>query len=218
MIDKNRKEIADILLEIHAVKLNFDKPFRWASGILSPIYTDNRLLMGHIEERRKIIAYMHKIVNEKIGSNVDVIAGVATSGIPPAAWLAERMEKPLIYVRSDKKEHGLENKIEGKLKAGQKVVLIEDLVSTGGSSINAVNAIREAGGKVDCCIAIFTYQLPRAKKAFEEANVKLYTLTDFSTLVQVAAEKKYIKEKEKEKILEFSKDTENWAKKVGIEE
>ncbi|MFH1240010.1 MAG: orotate phosphoribosyltransferase [Candidatus Diapherotrites archaeon] len=218
MLDRHKKEIAAILLDINAVKLNFKKPYKWVSGILSPIYTDNRLLMSHTEERRKVMAYMQKLVNDKIGSErVDVVAGVATSGIPPAAWLAERMEKPLIYVRVDAKDHGLENRIEGKLDPGKRVLIVEDLISTGGSLINVVNAVRDAGGKVKNCVAIFTYQLPKAKYRFEDADVTLYTLTDFATLVQVAFEKDKINEDEKKKILEFSKDPENWASKVGIE-
>lgn len=218
MLDRYKKEIAAILLDINAVKFNFKKPYRWVSGILSPIYTDNRLLMSHIEERRKVMAHMQKLVNDKIGADrIDVIAGVATSGIPPAAWLAERMERPLIYIRTDKKDHGLGNRIEGKLESGKNVLIVEDLISTGGSSINAVNAVRDAGGKVKNCVAIFTYQLPKAKYRFEDADVKLYTLTDFATLVQIAFEKKKINADEKKKILEFSKDPENWASKVGIE-
>ena len=212
------REIAEILLDIKAVSLNLETPFRYASGIVSPIYTDNRLLMSYPEKRKKVIAAMEKILSEKTGvSNIDIIAGTATAGIPHAAWLASKMEKPMIYARSSHKAHGKQNKIEGKLEEGQKVVIVEDLISTGGSSIDTVNAVKDAGGKVICCIAIFSYGMPHAHDAFLKAKVDLVTLTDFPALLEVAVERKYVSGEESKKILEWAKDPENWGRKMGFE-
>jgi orotate phosphoribosyltransferase len=207
----SKEEIAEILLGIGAVTLRPNEPFTFVSGIKSPIYCDNRLLMSHVPERRKIVEEFEKVVKEN-GVAFDVVAGTATAGIPHAAWLAEVENAPMIYVRSKQKEHGKENKIEGFLKKGQKVLVIEDLISTGGSSSEAVETVRLEGGIVDYCLAIFSYGFEKAKQRFNELGCKLLTLTDFETLIDVAIEKEFIAEKDKEELLKWQKNPENWKK------
>ncbi len=212
----NKREVAELLLEIKAVTLRPSKPFRYASGILSPIYTDNRLLMGYPGKRNRIIEGMAALLKEK-GAELEVVAGTATAGIPHAAWLAEKLGKPMVYVRSKEKEHGKENKIEGLVKKGWMGVVVEDLVSTGGSSVNTVQALRGAGVEVNDIVAIFTYNMAAAEERFSAEKISLHALTDFSTMIEVAAEKKYISEKEKSIALEWNKSPENWGKKMGFE-
>ena len=207
----NKEEIAKILLRIKAVTLSINPSYTWVSGILAPIYTDNRLIMSYPEERKKILKAFIKTIREN-EIKVDAIAGIATSGIPWAAWIAHELNIPMVYVRKKSKEHGKQNLIEGKLEKRKNVVVIEDLISTGGSSINGVEAARAAGCNVDYCLAIFTYELENAKKNFKKADVKLITLTDFTTLVDVAIKEKYLNNNEKEKVLAWSKNPEKWGK------
>ncbi len=211
-----KEEVAKILLEIKAVTINMKKPFRYASGIFSPIYCDNRLLLSYPERREKIVDYfVQTIKGNKI--QFDVLAGVATAGIPHAAFLAERLSKPMVYVRTEKKMHGKQNVIEGRLEKGQRVLVIEDHISTGGSSAAAVKSVQEAGGKAEYCLAITTYSLPSAEKAFREINCKVITLTDFSTIISAAEQMGYITKEEKRKILEWDKDPDSWGRKMGFE-
>lgn len=212
------ERVAEILLNIKAVKLQPSKPFKWVSGIYSPIYCDNRLLMSNVNERREVIDLMAEKVKQEVGlENFDKIGGIATSGIPHAAWIAEKLSKPMIYVRKQKKDHGKENLIEGQLEKGEKILMIEDLISTGGSSLSGIQGVRSQGGICENCIAIFTYEMEKAKKSFEDANCKLIPLTNFSTLVKVAVEKKFIKEEEMKAALDWSKDPQGWGKKLGFE-
>jgi orotate phosphoribosyltransferase len=212
------ERVAEILLNIGAVELRPSKPFRWASGILSPIYCDNRLLMSYVSERREVIELMAGIVGEKIGlESVEKVGGIASSGIPHAAWLAEKLGKPMIYVRKEEKGHGKENLIEGVLGEGDRVLLVEDLISTGGSSLNGVQAVRSKGASCDNCIAIFTYEMEKAKAGFEEAKCRLFTLTNFSTLVRTAVEKNFIKEGEMQAALEWAAEPQEWGRKMGFE-
>lgn len=207
----NNEEVAKILLKIKAVSLRINPPYKWASGILSPIYTDNRILMSYPAEREIIVeSFVKTIKDNKI--KADAIAGIATAGIPWAAWIAEKLKLPMVYIRKEAKDHGKENLIEGKLDKGKNVIIIEDLISTGGSSINGVEAVRTAGCNADYCLAIFTYELKKAKQTFEKLNVRLMALTNFSTLVKVATGENYIKESEKEKVLEWSKNPESWGR------
>jgi orotate phosphoribosyltransferase len=202
-----KQEIAKILLEIKAVKLSLDPPFTWASGIKSPIYCDNRKLMGYPEKRNIVRdAFIEKVKDY----NPEIIAGTATAGIPHAAWIAEKMNLPMIYIRSSNKGHGLQNKIEGVLEKGKKVLVIEDLISTGGSSIDAANAVSEAGGDVLGVLAIFTYQLAKATERFSEANIKFDTLTNFTTLIDIAIEENYLSEGDKESVLNWYKNPAEW--------
>ncbi|MCK4531261.1 MAG: orotate phosphoribosyltransferase [Candidatus Aenigmarchaeota archaeon] len=210
------KEIANILLDVRAITLSPSKPYRFVSGIFSPIYCDNRLLMSYPEKRKKIIDYFVEVIRER-NLDFDVVAGIASSGIPHAAWIAERLGKPMIYIRKKTKEHGKENLIEGKLEKGQKVVIVEDLISTGSSSVNGVEAVRDQGGIVENCLAIFTYEMEKAKENFRNARCELIPLSDFTTLIEVASERNYIKPEERLKTLEWNKDPQNWGKNMGFE-
>ena len=202
--------IAKILLDAQAVVLNSKRPFTYSSGIKSPVYCDNRILMSFPEKREAIIrAFLDKIK----GKEFDVIAGIATAGIPWCTWLAKELNKPMIYVRGKAKEHGKENQIEGKMSKNQKIIVIEDLVSTGSSSIFAIEAIKQAGGVVEDCMAIFTYELDSSIRKFKEVNCNLTTLTNFTTLIKVASEINYIKPEEKSIILSWKENPEEWEKK-----
>lgn len=204
------KTISKILLDTKAVTLNPKEPYTYASGIRSPIYCDNRILMSLPRERKEIIQAFLKILE---GLEFETVAGTATAGIPWAAWVAEIYNKPLIYVRSKSKDHGKQNLIEGRLDKGQKVVVIEDLISTGGSSVSAVEAVKEAGGIVTDCVAIFTYEMQKAAAKFEEAKCNIHTLTNFSTLANVAGEQGHIDAEQREIVLEWNKDPEGWFDK-----
>ncbi|MBL7054814.1 orotate phosphoribosyltransferase [Candidatus Woesearchaeota archaeon] len=207
----NPKETAKILLKIEAVSLRADPPFKWVSGILSPIYTDNRILMSYPRERNMIIdSFLESI--KKNDLKPDVIAGIATSGIPWAAWIADKLNLPMVYIRKKQKGHGRENLIEGKLEKGEKVVIIEDLISTGGSSISGVQAVKEAGCLVMANLAIFTYELNKSKENFKRENTDLITLTNFSTLVDVAVEENFLSKDEMQNVLGWSKNPEKWGK------
>ncbi|MHB9649641.1 orotate phosphoribosyltransferase [Weissella paramesenteroides] len=177
--------VAKSLLDIAAIKLQPNDPFTWASGIKSPIYTDNRKTISFPDARHIIIDGLAALIKEQY-PDVAVIGGVATAGIPHAAWVAEKLELPMIYVRSKPKDHGTGKQIEGLLAAGQKVVLIDDLISTGGSVLGAVKATQAAGGEVLGVAAIFSYELPAATMNFAQAATPFSSLTNFSSLIQVA--------------------------------
>lgn len=182
------REIAGGLLSINAVALRPNEPFTWTSGMKSPIYCDNRLTMSYPEIRELIAEGFATIIREQF-PDCEAVAGIATGGIPHAAWVAQKLNLPMLYVRDKAKGHGKTNQIEGHFKAGQKVVLIEDLISTGGSSLKAAVAVREAGCEVQGVVAIFTYQFPQAAAAFEQEGIPLATLSNYSALIEVAAEK-----------------------------
>lgn len=195
----NSHDIAKLLLKLKAVALNTETLFRYTSGILSPIYCDNRLIISAPNERNLVIDAFLKLIDK----NCDVIAGVATAGIPHAAWIADRLNKPMIYVRAKAKEHGKQNQIEGRFEPGAKVAVIEDLISTGGSSIDAALAVRQAGGEVSTCYAIFTYQFTKSINAFKNVEVELKTLTNFTDLIQAATSENYINEQQKQIMLQW---------------
>ncbi|HET8865877.1 MAG TPA: orotate phosphoribosyltransferase [Gracilimonas sp.] len=182
------RELASHLLEINAVVLRPSNPFTWTSGWNSPIYCDNRLTLRYPEIRNKIENEFTDIIEEKF-SNVDVITGTATAGIPHAAWVAANLNKPMAYVRAKAKAHGMGNQIEGGVNKGESTVVIEDLISTGGSAISVIEALKFVGAKVDAVISIFTYDFDKASKRFTDIGVPVYTLTDYKTLVNVAVEK-----------------------------
>lgn len=205
-----KDRIAEILLNVNAIMLRTKPPFRWASGILSPIYTDNRILMSYPKERDFIINSFIKLI-KKNKIRFDGFAGTATAGIPWAAWLAQKLKKPMIYVRSEAKEHGKENQVEGKVEEGKTYIVVEDLISTGGSSLNTINAIRDKGAVVEYCIAIFTYELEKAKNNFENANVKLLTLTNFTNLVKASLKRKSISREQLTHIMDWKKNPEGWV-------
>lgn len=173
--------LASDLLRIGAVRFSPDEPFTWASGLRSPVYCDNRLTIGFVDIRRRISAGLAARIDS---SAVDIVAGTATAGIPHAAWLADRLSKPMVYVRSASKGHGTGGRIEGPTVPGARAVIIEDLVSTGGSSIDAAGALREVGFYVDTVMAIFSYGLPVARKAFAAAELRLTALTNLETLIR----------------------------------
>lgn len=180
-------KIAKSLLEIEAVALQPNDPFTWTSGIKSPIYCDNRLTMTYPEIRDLIAEGFATIIRERY-PDAEVIAGTSTAGIPHAAWVAQKLNLPMAYIRDKAKGHGKQNQIEGKVLPGQKVVVIEDLISTGVSSIKAALAVREAGAEVLAVLAIFTYEFDSAKQAFENEQVPLATLSNYSALIQSAVE------------------------------
>lgn len=201
--------LAEKLLNISAIKLQPSNPFTWASGWKSPIYTDNRKTLSYPEVRDFIKVELSRIILENF-SDVQAIAGVATGAIAQGALVADTLGLPFCYVRSAPKDHGLENLIEGNLTPGQKVVVIEDLVSTGKSSLKAVEALRKAGCEVVGMTALFTYQFPIAMEAFEQAGVELITLSNYSALIQTALETGFIKEKDVETLKEWRKDPSKW--------
>ncbi|MBU0615055.1 MAG: orotate phosphoribosyltransferase [Nanoarchaeota archaeon] len=201
------KEIADILLRSGAVSVNVKKPFRYASGILSPIYCDNRVLISEPENREIIVGYFVDLVKDY---DVDVIAGTATAGIPWAAWVADRLKKPMVFVRKEAKSHGKGKQIEGVIKKGQTVVVIEDLISTGGSSFAAVEALRAVGAKVLSVIAIFTYEMASADELFSKGKCEVKALTKISALVDD------MDKKDRDKVLEWGRDPAKWEEKMGF--
>ncbi|MBC1497217.1 orotate phosphoribosyltransferase [Listeria welshimeri] len=205
------KQVAEQLLEIKAVFLKPNDPFTWASGIKSPIYCDNRLTLGFPKVRQFIAESLAKKIKETFGE-VDVVAGTATAGIPHAAWVSDLLDLPMVYVRSKAKEHGKGNQIEGLIAKGQKVVVIEDLISTGGSSLKAVEALEEAGAEVLGIAAIFTYGLDKGKKLLAESNTKLITLTNYDELIEVALNKDYVTAEDMATLKEWKKSPENWGK------
>ncbi|MCR1878427.1 orotate phosphoribosyltransferase [Limosilactobacillus reuteri] len=206
------QRIAKVLLDIHAVTLNPDQPFTWASGLKSPIYTDNRLTISYPEVRQAIFNGMVEQIKLHF-SEADVIAGTATAGIPHAAWVAQNMELPMIYVRTKPKDHGQGKQIEGVLKEGQKVVVIDDLISTGGSVLNAVRAVNNSGGKVIGVVSVFTYDLPAAEQNFMANGLKYYSVTDYMTLIKVAKENNQISADHLKSLQEWRKDPLSWSKK-----
>lgn len=202
--------LAEKLLNISAIQLQPENPFVWSSGWNSPIYTDNRKTLSYPEIRNFIKVELSRLIMECF-KDVDVIAGVATGAIAQGALVADTLGLPYIYVRSSPKDHGLENLIEGNLKPGQRVVVIEDLVSTGGSSLKACEAIRNAGGEIAGMAAIFTYEFPVATRKFKEAGVELRTISNYSAMLDAALEIKYIKEEDIEALKEWRKDPANWV-------
>jgi orotate phosphoribosyltransferase len=204
------KNCARHLLNIKAVKLSPSQPFTWASGLKSPIYCDNRKTLSYPKVRTAIrdgLMTMVKIYYP----DAEVIAGVATGAIAQGALVAELLDLPFVYVRSEEKKHGLTNIVEGVVESGQKVVVIEDLVSTGQSSLKAVQALRDMGCEVLGMVAIFTYNFPIAQQRFEEAGVPLHTLTDYNILVEEAVNEAYVQPSEMETLNQWRKDPAAWA-------
>ncbi|MBO1299391.1 MULTISPECIES: orotate phosphoribosyltransferase [unclassified Enterococcus] len=202
--------IAKDLLEIEAVFLSPSQPFTWASGIKSPIYCDNRITMSYPKVRKEIAQGLAEKIKQEF-PDVEVIAGTATAGIPHAAWVAEILDLPMVYIRSKAKAHGKGNQIEGRIFEGQKMVVIEDLISTGGSVLEAAEAAKREGADVLGVAAIFTYELPKGIANFEQAGLPLITLTNYSVLIEFALENKTINEEELALLKEWKKDPENWA-------
>ncbi|MGE5383069.1 MAG: orotate phosphoribosyltransferase [Omnitrophica WOR_2 bacterium] len=204
-------ETAEFLLQIKAIKLDNKNPFTWSSGIKSPIYCDNRKILSYPKIRTYIRQEFTKLIREEFGE-LDLIAGVATGAIAHGVLVAQELGLPFAYVRENKKDHGMSNQIEGVVESGQSVVVIEDLVSTGKSSLAAVRALREAGCNVKGMVAIFTYGLESATKNFKEENCILHTLTDYNHLIKYALDMKYIKESDKLSLVSWRENPEGWGK------
>lgn len=202
--------VSDFLLQIKAIKLNNTNPYTWASGMRSPIYCDNRVTLSYPKVRTYMRQQFVKAIQEEFG-DVDAIVGVATGGIAQGALIAQELGLPFAYVRSASKGHGLENMIEGVVEPGQSVVVVEDLISTGGSSLKAVKALREAKCNVKGMVAIFTYQLPVADESFEKEKCKLVTLADYETMVGRALENNYIQDSDFESLSVWRKDPKKWG-------
>ncbi len=211
-MEKIAKTIAEYLLQINAIKLQSSNPFTWASGWKSPIYCDNRKTLSFPEVRSYIRDSFGSLIR-KFYPDAELIAGVATGAIAHGALVADKLELPFIYVRSGAKEHGLGNQIEGYFKPGQKVVVIEDLISTGGSSLNAVKALREAGCDVLGMLAIFSYEFPKASESFADQKCELRTLSNYQVLLQTALDTGYIQQTEMETLKEWRKSPATWGLK-----
>ncbi|GIN91434.1 orotate phosphoribosyltransferase [Siminovitchia terrae] len=205
------QSIAKHLLDIKAVFLQPNDPFTWSSGMKAPIYCDNRLTMSYPDVRRKIAEGLTELIKTNF-PEAELIAGTATAGIPHAAWISDILELPMCYVRSKAKSHGKGNQIEGKASKGQKVVVVEDLISTGGSSIVAVKALKEAGCDVLGVVSIFSYELDKAKTSIDEEGIKAFSLTGYSDLIETAFENDLIKEEDLATLRSWRENPEDWGK------
>jgi orotate phosphoribosyltransferase len=203
------EKTAELLLQINAIKLNSKNPFTWSSGWKSPIYCDNRLLLSFPAIRNYIRDEFAKNIEKKFGKP-DVIAGVATGAIGIGILVAESLGLPFIYVRPEPKKHGRQNQIEGFLQKGQNVIVIEDLISTGNSSLLAVEALKEAGANIKGMVAIFNYGFSISEENFKKANIELVTLSNYESLLQLAIEKRYINEEELETLQEWRVTPDRW--------
>lgn len=197
-----KERIAEILLDINAVELRPDDPFTWSSGIISPIYCDNRKVIGDVNARAEIADAFTELIR-KYAPEAEVIAGTSTAGIPHAAYISERMNLPMCYVRGSKKKHGKGNQIEGADVAGKKVVVIEDLISTGGSSLEATDVLNENGAEVSRVIAIFTYGIKKAEQTFAEYGLTYHTLSDLDALLDVSTKKGMLNEEQRKAVKDF---------------
>ncbi len=204
----SKQQIAEHLLEIKAVYLQPNDPFTWSSGMKSPIYCDNRLTLSYPHIRQDIARGLQQLIEEHF-PGTELVAGTATAGIPHAAWVSDLLNLPMCYVRSKAKEHGKGNQIEGIASPGQKVVVVEDLISTGGSAITAAQALKEAGCEVLGIVSIFTYELAKGKEKLAAEGLTSYSLSDYSTLIGVAKEKGYITENELQKLTKWRENPED---------
>ena len=206
----DKKAIAEKLLQIKAIKLSIDNPFTWASGWKSPIYCDNRKSLSFPFVRDFIKSEMCNVIFQSF-EHAEIIAGVATAGIPWGAMAADQLKLPYIYVRPKPKEHGLGNQVEGFYEAGKRVVVVEDLISTGKSSLQVVDVLQNAGLKVEGMVSIFTYGFKEARKSFEKYGIELKSLTDYDSLIELAVAQKSISETDQENLLIWRKDPANWG-------
>lgn len=209
----DKKAIAEKLLQIKAIKLNVAQPFTWASGWKSPIYCDNRKVLSFPFVRDFVKSEMCNVIFRDF-AEADMIAGVATAGIPWGAMAADQLKLPYIYVRPKPKEHGLGNQIEGFFEKGNRVVVVEDLVSTGKSSLQVVDVLRNAGLRVEGMVSIFNYGFDEAKNAFEQAKVPLKSLTDYNSLISLAVEQLSLSEEEQQTLMNWREDPSHWEAKI----
>ena len=209
------EETAKILLSIKAVTVSTNPPYTWASGMKAPIYCDNRLLISYPEERRKIINGFKKLIADN-NLQFDVIGGTAMAAVPWASFLAYELNKPMVYIRPEPKGHGKGKQVEGFMKPGSRVLIVEDLISSGGSSLKSAAACqREYNAVITNIIAIFNYQMNQSKQAFHATHISLHTLSNFSTLIDVATQENYLTPTEKKQALSWSEDPENWWSKIS---
>ena len=206
---KTFETVAKLLLELNAISLRPKKPFKYASGILSPVYTDCRVLMAYPDKRRLIRDFYIDAI-KKSGASFEVVAGTATAGIPHASWIVDKLSLPMVYVRGKAKDHGKENLLEGIIKKGQKVIVIEDLISTGESAINSTNAVRAAGGEVSTVFAIITYGMKIAEENFKQNNLELISLTTFQDVVSQAENLRMITKNDASIIMNWIKHPNSW--------
>ena len=204
------EKVASILLETKAVKLNPSQPYKWSSGWNSPIYCDNRVTLSFPKSRTFIKEALAEAIQIHF-PEANCIAGVATAGIAQGALIAETLNLPFAYVRPEPKKHGMGNQIEGRIETGAKIVVVEDLISTGGSSLKVVDALREQGYEVVGMIAIFTYGFPLATQNFGAKNLKLVTLSNYETLIEIASQQNYIEETDKETLAQWRNSPETWG-------
>lgn len=208
------QKTAELLLKIGAITINTKKPFKFSSGILSPIYIDNRLIVSFPEKRKKIVKFYIELIKSKIGlDKIDLISGTATAAIPMASWIAENLNLPMVYVRKESKDHGKLNKIEGLIPKKARTIIIEDHISTGESSIANALAIRGAGGIVKFIIGATSYETASAKKNFNDAKLKCFTLTTLESILKTAEQKKIIKKEETQIVQEWAKNPNEWGKR-----
>lgn len=205
------KNIAKMLMEVEAVKLKPEAPFTWASGWKSPIYCDNRVTLSSPHVRTYIKEQLAELIKREF-PNVTAISGVATGAIAQGALVSDQLALPFSYIRSKAKDHGMENLIEGRISPSDKVVVVEDLISTGGSSLKAVEALRHHGCEVLGMVAIYTHGLETSVKAFEDAGVKLFTLSNYNTVIQEAIASQYITKEQEETLQEWRKSPDTWGK------
>lgn len=210
------KKVANILLDIGAVLFSRNRPFKFDSGILSPVYVDNRILISHPKERRIVVDELTDLIKKHF-SGIDVVAGTATAGIPYTAWIAEKLNLPMVYVRSAPKDHGRKNQVEGQLKRGQRVVIVEDLVSTGSSSIRVADALKKQGAEILGVAAIYSHNLDSARKNFEKAKLAHVNITGTMEVADVAKEKGYLRDEQIALVKKWIRDPKNWGKKMGFE-
>ena len=212
--DKISQKVAEILFDIGAITFRPKQPFRYDSGILSPVYTDNRLLISYPKERSRVEKFLISKIKE-IGIP-DVVAGVATAGIPHSAFIAQSLNLPMAYIRFSPKDHGKGNQVEGVIHRGQKVIVVEDLISTAGSTSRSAEALRAVGAKVENAVALFTYNLKESEENLKKAKIKLHALTNLKEVAEVALKKGFLKIEQVTAIIEWSKQPRDWAKKMGF--
>jgi orotate phosphoribosyltransferase len=203
--------VAELLLEAKAIKLSPDKPFQWSSGWLSPIYCDNRVALSYADTRTYIKKILADIIRREY-AEAEVVVGVATGGIALGALVADVLELPFAYVRPEPKKHGMGNQIEGRIEAGQSVIIVEDLISTGGSSLKVVDVLRDAGIDVAGMVAIFTYGFPVAEKNFAEKNVKLSVVSNYNALIESASKHRYITQEQEQSLSSWREAPEKWGR------
>lgn len=218
LIEEDKEKIAETLLNIKAITLSPQKPYTFTSGILSPIYADNRLLISYIKEWDGVISSFVNLVVNDIGiQNVSAVAGTETAATPHAANLADELDLPLISIRKEKKRDTTEYVVEGEVKKDDKVIVLEDLISTGGSSLGTISALREKGAVVEHLLVIFNYEMEKAKSSFLDSKVEVHSLTNIFSLLDVATRLGKIKDSEKEVVVDWTKDTKGWGRKMGFE-